>query len=531
MINFKSRAAVAGRGAVGQAAKVETRNPAELSSRVLAFATVVIAVAAVSLRVWQLGLLGFNSDEAVYAGQAASIVGHPDYRPIFPIFRAHPLLYQFSLALVYQFVLTDLAGRILAVGFGLAGLWFVHRAGNLLYGRRVGVVAALLLAVMPYHVVVTRQALLDGPMTTFAALTLYLVARYAVTEQPRWLYAAGAGLGLTFLAKETAVVFLPAIYAFLALSPSIRVKLRDLAISAGCFALVIAPFPLSLLLGGGTKAGKGFLAWQLFRPPNHSGGFYLQYVPVAVGFLVVLAAAAALFLLRREWTWRENLLVLWIATPVLFFQAWPVKGFQYLLPTAPAIVILAARALAGWPTATPLRLRGRRVSAAALQVTAVTLVAASLAASSWSRVNVSNSTSFLAGSGGVPGGRAAGLWLRDNVPAGAQMLALGPSMANILQFYSHQRVYGLSVSPNPLHRNPAYDPVPNPDRLLRDGRLQYLIWDSYSAARSKFFADNLLRYVSRYRATEVHRETVSVRNAAGVLVQEPVIIIYRVRRQ
>jgi 4-amino-4-deoxy-L-arabinose transferase-like glycosyltransferase len=379
-------------------------------------------------------------------------------------------------------------------------------------------------------VVVTRQALLDGPMTTFAALTLYLLAQYAVTEQPRWLYAAGAGLGLTFLTKETAVVFLPAIYAFLALSPSIRVKLRDLAFSAGCFAIVIAPFPLSLLLGGGTKAGKGFLAWQLFRPPNHSGGFYLQYVPAAVGFLVVLAAAFALVLLRREWTWRENLLVVWIAMPVLFFQAWPVKGFQYLLPTVPAIVILAARALAG-PTTAPLRLRGRRVSAAALHVVAVTLVVATLVASSWSRVNVSNSTSFLAGSGGVPGGRAAGLWLRDHVPAGAQMLALGPSMANILQFYSHQRVYGLSVSPNPLHRNPAYDPVPNPDRLLRDGRLQYLIWDSYSAARSKFFSDNLNKYVRRYRANVVHVETVAVRTPAGETVQQPVIIIYRVRQQ
>jgi 4-amino-4-deoxy-L-arabinose transferase-like glycosyltransferase len=531
MVDFRSRGALARRAAPAPVAQLETRNPAELSGRVLALATVVIAVVGVFLRVWQLGQLGFNSDEAVYAGQAASIVGHPDYRPIFPIFRAHPLLYQFSLALVYQFTLTDLAGRILAVVFGLAGLWFTYRAGNLLYGPRVGVVAALLLSVMPYHVVVTRQALLDGPMTTFAALTLYLVARYAVTEQPRWLYAAGAGLGLTFLAKETAVVFLPAIYAFLALSPSIRVRLRDLATSAGCFALVIAPFPLSLLLGGGTRAGKGFLAWQLFRPPNHTGGFYLQYVPAAVGLLVVLAAALALFLLRREWTWRENLLVVWIAMPVLFFQSWPVKGFQYLLPTVPAIVILAARALAGWPTTTPLRVGRRRVPAAALQVALVTVVAASLAASSWGRVNLTNSTSFLAGSGGVPGGRAAGLWLRDHVPAGAQMLALGPSMANILQFYSHQRVYGLSVSPNPLHRNPAYDPVHNPDRLLRDGRLQYLVWDSYSAGRSKFFADNLQRYVRRYRASEVHRETVPVRNAAGELVQEPVIIIYRVRQQ
>jgi 4-amino-4-deoxy-L-arabinose transferase-like glycosyltransferase len=236
-------------------------------------------------------------------------------------------------------------------------------------------------------------------------------------------------------------------------------------------------------------------------------------------------------MLRREWTWRENLLVVWIVVPLLFFQAWPVKGFQYLLPTAPAVAILAARGLAGWPANATLRLARLRVPTAALQLVAVILVAATLVISTWSHVTTSNSTVFLAGSGGVPGGRSAGLWLRDNVPVGAQMLALGPSMANILQFYSHRRVYGLSVSPNPLRRNPAYDPVPNPDRLLREGRLQYLIWDSYSAARSKFFSDNLLRYKERYQARVVHMETVAVRASGGVTVQQPVIIIFRVSGQ
>jgi len=515
----------------GQTAIAGALAPKRLPTRMLVIAVVIIAGAGVFLRVWQIDALGFNSDEAVYAGQAASIVGHPSFRPIFPIFRAHPLLYQFSLALVYHFAVSDLAARLLAVAFGLAGIWFVYRAANLIYGPRVGVVAALLLSVMPYHVVVSRQALLDGPLTTFAALTLYLVAQYATTERPRWLYAAGAGLGLTFLAKETGIVFLPAIYAFLALSPSIRARLRDIAISAGCAVLVIAPFPLSLLLGGGTKAGKGFLAWQLFRPPNHPGSFYLTHVPAAMGYLVVLAAAAALVLLRREWTWRENLLVVWIAIPLLFFQVWPVKGFQYLLPTAPAVAILAARALAGWPTTALLRVGRRRVPIVTLQLAAVMLVVATLAGSTWGRVTTSNSTVFLAGSGGVPGGRSAGLWLRDNVPAGAQMLALGPSMANILQFYSHRRVYGLSVSPNPLRRNPAYDPVPNPDRLLREGRLQYLIWDSYSAARSEFFSDNLQRYKERYQARAVHMETVPVRTPSGATVRQPVIIIFRVDRQ
>jgi 4-amino-4-deoxy-L-arabinose transferase-like glycosyltransferase len=510
-------------------AHLETWTPSWVPDRVALLLVLVIVVVGTFLRVWQLNAVGFNSDEAVYAGQAASITGHPEFTEIFPIFRAHPLLFQFVLALLYHGGVSDLTGRLLAVAFGLVAVWLVYRAGDLLYGRRVGLVAALLLALMPYHVVVTRQVLLDGPMTTFAALTVYLLARYATTERPGWLYAAGVGLGLIFLAKEVGIVFIPAAYAFLALSPSVKVRLRDIAILLGCAAVVIAPFPLSLLLGGGTEAGKGFLAWQLFRPSNHPAGFYLVTVPRAMGVLVCLAAVLALLPRRRQWTWRENLLVVWIVVPLAFFQLWPVKGFQYLLPTAPAVVILAARGLVGWAGPEHLPILGRRLVGPPLQVAVVTAVAMTLIVGSWLRIDRSNATTFLAGTGGVPGGRAAGLWLRDNAPIGSQMLALGPSMANILQFYGHQRVYGLSVSSNPLRRNPAYDPVGNPDRLLREGRIQYVIWDAYSAARSRFYAKRLLGYAKRYHGRPVHTETVRVRTASGAVVQRPAIVIFQVR--
>ena len=84
------------------------------------------------------------------------------------------------------------------------------------------------------------------------------------------------------------------------------------------------------------------------------------------------------------------------------------------------------------------------------------------------------------------------------------MLAIGPSMANILEFYGHRRAYGLSVSPNRLHRNPIYQAVPNPDLSLRRGDIQYIVWDAYSARRSAHFERRLLSYVSRYRGRAVY---------------------------
>ena len=46
--------------------------------------------------------MGFNSDEAVYAGQAASLAGNPHYTGTFPVFRAHPMLVQIPAVAVLQ---------------------------------------------------------------------------------------------------------------------------------------------------------------------------------------------------------------------------------------------------------------------------------------------------------------------------------------------------------------------------------------------------------------------------------------------
>jgi hypothetical protein len=101
-------------------------------------------------------------------------------------------------------------------------------------------------------------------------------------------------------------------------------------------------------------------------------------------------------------------------------------------------------------------------------------------------------------------------------------------MANIIQFYGQRKVYGLSVSPNPLNRNPVYEPVRNPDQQIRHSDLQFLVWDSFSASRSPFFSRNLMTYAERYHGRIVHQESITVETAGGP-VRKPVIIIYEVR--
>ena len=265
-------------------------NEAVVSHLILAIAL----GAGLFFRIWQIDAMGFNTDEAVYAGQAAAIARVPGLMDIFPVFRAHPLLFQFLLSLVYRIHFSDVLGRILAVAFGLGTILITYKLGKLLYSRLPGALAALFLALMPYHVIVSRQVLLDGPMTFFATLTLYMLARFAKTQRPVWLYAVGVSMGLTVLSKETSIVLVGGIFVFLALAPEIHTRIRDLIISIAIMGLVIAPFPLSVILAGSSSTGRNYLVWQLFRRPNHPWEFYFTIVPPALGILVVITAIAGL---------------------------------------------------------------------------------------------------------------------------------------------------------------------------------------------------------------------------------------------
>jgi hypothetical protein len=394
----------------------------------------------------------------------------------------------------------------------------------------VGVLAALLIAVMPYTVVTSRQILLDAPMVFFTSLALYLLVRFVQSQQAGWLYAAAGAVGLATLTKETAILVVGGAYAFLALTRQVRVHWHHAALAIGVLVMSVLPYPVSLRLAGASSTGGDFLVWQLLRRPNHSWWFYLQVVPTALGLGVVIVVVLGLLQMHRSLTWSEHLLLSWILVPVLFFEVWAVKGFQYLLPIAVPVAVLAAMVVVSLPMPqTGGRAVRRALAAKGLRAAVAVALVVSLAVTTWIRIQpAATGSSFLAGTGGVPGGREAGAWVADNVPAGAELLAIGPSMANIIQFYGHRRTMGLSVSTNPLHRNPVYDPVDNPDQHIRHGEVKYLVWDSFSASRSPFFSERLLRYAERYHGQIAHQEFVSVSTSQGEL-RRPVIIIYEVR--
>ena len=174
-------------------------------------------------------------------------------------------------------------------------------------------------------------------------------------------------------------------------------------------------------------------------------------------------------------------------------------------------------------------LSARWASRPVLGVLATATVALSLLIPAWARIDGAVEGAPLAGEGGLPGGREAGRWIDANVPEGATLMTIGPSMANLVSYYGRRRAYGLSVSPNPLNRNPSYEPLVNPDRALRDNEIQYVVWDAFSASRSPRFSRRLLRYAARYDGRMVHSELLPARGSTGLTAQRPAIVIFEVR--
>jgi len=479
----------------------------------------IALVVGLVVRVVHVNSVGLNSDEAVYSGQAASIDNKGDFTPYFPVFRAHPLLFQAVLSLVYRFGVSDLSGRLLSVALGLATVWLTFVLGRILYNARVGAVAALLLAVMPYHVVVSRQILLDGPMTLAATAALVCMAKFDRTREPRWILAASGAMALTVLTKETSIVLVASAYLYLGLIAAHRRAWTTAAVGLVLIIGLAALHPLVLAIVHHTGTGNSYLAWQLSRPSNHTPWFYIRTVPLAMGPLVIAIALAGLAE-RRGRTSREVLLVSWAAVPTVFFTVWPIKGFQYLVPAAPAVAVLAGSALMRC-TVSWVRERNRALARIGL----IAVATVSILVPTALRIDGRSATA-LAGSGGLPGGREVGHWVAANVPQGARLVTIGPSMANVIEWYGDRECRALSVSTNPLHRNPVYEPILNPDLALRSFDYQYIVWDAFSAHRSPHFAAATMALIHKYHGRVVHVQTLHGEGTSQS--STPIIVIYQV---
>ncbi len=508
-------------------------------------ATAAILFGATVVRLHDLNQYGLNSDEAVYAGQAAGLAGFKAYSQLFGIFRAHPLLIQLIVSVVYRLTgVTGSGAREVCVAFGVLLVLMTGMLAWTIWGRIAALAAMLFVAFSPYPVSVAREMLLDGPEAFFVATSLFLLCLYIKRSRPVYLWAAALAAGLAFLSKETAILLVPPVLLFLILAPYVLRRYRDLLIAGAIYLVLVVIYPLAELSAGKASTGVDYLVWQILRPANHSLLFYAGIFQTMGWGIVALAGVGTLATLWKR-TSPEILLLLTSLVIVGLLEIWPTKGYEYLIPATAPIMALAAfgartcgaLSLAAvtriWRSARAGRAAGIAVTAlvalgavsAFLPVfnpapTAATGLAALVGTDSGQPTPVK--VKALAGSGGLEAGRPTALWVRHHLLPGSVFLTIGPTFANVLQFYSLDRALALSVSPNPLHRNPAYAPVNNADLLIRSGAVQYLVYDAYSAERSSHFAERILALARKFNGILVYQYdkpgTSRARHDAEVLI-------------
>ena len=329
----------------------------ENHTRTLALLTAILLLG-FALRVAYLTADRFHADEALYAGWALLIRDRDPLLLSVPVDK--PPLYLYTLAgSLIAFGRSEVAARLPSLAASTVGIALVYRLGRRLYGRSVGLWAALFLALSPFDVLFARTAFTDS------MLVMWTLAALCAAAAGRWL-ATGLLLGLAYARKQHAALLIPLVIAVgWTQNPAPeRYRRGARGLLAGALGFTL-PFGLVTLWDAPRWAARpGY--WQqsamsygglVWAPVAEWGerlvewlgwARYLTGSPVSGIMLVAGCVALLVYGWRRHpgtrQTWLDTVLIAYgvgylAVHAVLEFSIWD----RYLLPLAPLVGLLLGR--------------------------------------------------------------------------------------------------------------------------------------------------------------------------------------------
>ena len=305
----------------------------------------VLAPAA-ALRLWHLDAVGFRGDEAVYAGQAAVLAGRDGMERWFILSsrgNSNFLVFQGILSVVYRvFGVNDLSARLVSAAFSILTVGVVYAIGRMLYGRAAGFFAALVLGLSGYAVGLGRLALLDSAFTFFCALTVACLLLFHRRDRAGWLYAFVACAALAMQTKVVGVLLLPVAVPYAIVTGTWRrLTPRRILIATAVGLVALTPVWARLSTGDITN----FLS-STSRSSGVPWYFFYSVLFSHEGLALTAVYGAGLVWAAVRPSRADLLPVLWLVVVLIFLQAYPLKGYNYLLPVMPALALLSGRAAA-----------------------------------------------------------------------------------------------------------------------------------------------------------------------------------------
>jgi hypothetical protein len=322
----------------------------------------VLLIGALALRLWGVkhGLpYAYNADEnAHFVPKAIQLFGH-GWNPHYFV---NPPAYTYVLHLVFAvwyggregvsstFALDQgqvfIIARVVSAVLGTVAVWALYLAGARLFDRRVGLLAAALLAVAFLPVFYSHLALNDVPTLAPICLSLWGTAGVLRDGRPRHYAIAGIGLGLACATKYTGgIVLLPLLAAV-----ALRRDVRGLLLAGGLS--IVAFFvanPYAFIDHGAFHQG---LVHQSTAADDALGklgltqtsgiAYYLWTFTWGLGWVPVIAAAIAIVVLGLR---DPSAMVVLAPAPVAFLLFMGTQGRffgRWLMPIFPLVCILAA---------------------------------------------------------------------------------------------------------------------------------------------------------------------------------------------
>jgi 4-amino-4-deoxy-L-arabinose transferase-like glycosyltransferase len=196
-----------------------------------------------ALRLYGAARAGLTFDESIVWAFAREITLGPVLHLVSRT-ADHPLLNAYLVrASSLAFGESDLGLRALHACLGAAAITVVYDLGRRLWDSRAGLLAAGLLAVDPFHVSWSRLIIEEAPLLLCQALALRLVWRGLARGRAGDFVQAGLCVGLGYLAKETALLLLPALALALLLDERGRRALRTPGPVLGLLAALLLVGP------------------------------------------------------------------------------------------------------------------------------------------------------------------------------------------------------------------------------------------------------------------------------------------------
>ena len=262
----------------------------------------------------------------------------------------------------HMFGVGDWQARLWVALSGAAGLALTMLAAGRWYGRRVALLAGLVLLAAPTWNVGAHFNSLDMSLSGALAAVLAgtLLALHPSTSAAtgrRWMWFAWGALGLAVLTKGLVGAVLPglALIVYMAWSRDLSILRRLHVFSGGALALAIT-VPWFWLVGHrNPEFAEFFFVHEHFQ--RYTSNIHLRSAPVWYfvpqllgGFLPWLGLWPAMLMTVRRAVptpglQPERLLAAWALTIFVFFSLSGSKLPGYILPMMPALAVLAALVL------------------------------------------------------------------------------------------------------------------------------------------------------------------------------------------